>query len=90
MPDEREGLSIIEHMAATFYAASYKDGRPIVAWSSEDRMRFINAMEAAVKSIPDHVGMKRGFFAASCKLDQTRDFILGEHDVAKRSILYGR
>ena len=82
------GLSVIEQMAAVHHEKS----RSIIHWhqlSKDDRLRKMDAMEAAVEIIPDRLGLKHGAAAATANTGEGRDGLLADHQHAKTSALYG-
>ena len=82
------GISVIEQIVAVyhdFYA-------PILSWdqlSPADRIRLMDAMEAAVGIIPDRLVLKHGAGTATADTGGGRDALLADHRHAKTSALYG-
>lgn len=83
------GISVIEQMAAV----AHEKSRSIIHWnqlSKEDRVRKMDAMEAAVEAIPDELILKSGVATATVNTGEGRDGLLADLRQAKRSILSGQ
>lgn len=83
------GLSVIEQMAAV----AHEKGRSILHWhqlSKDDRLKLMNAMEAAVEIIPDRLELKSGTAVAIVSTGEGREALLADHRHAKTSALYGK
>ena len=83
------GLSVIEQMAAV----AHEKGRSILHWyqlSKDDRIKLMNAMQAAVEIIPDKLFLKHGAATNTVRTGEGRDALLADHRQAKKSVLYGQ
>lgn len=74
--------SIIERMATDFYDAWKADGKVVVAWHelpTNDRRRFVDAMVAAVKRLPDFCDVKGPDGMVRIIIGEGRQALLSNH-----------
>ncbi|MGI9484463.1 MAG: hypothetical protein ACR2RF_00985 [Geminicoccaceae bacterium] len=82
------GLSVIEQMAAVHHDRQGLS-RNWEQLSRDDRLRKMDAMEAAVEIIPDRLGLKHQVAAETGNTGEGREALLGDHRHAKTSAIYG-